>query len=506
MATNKKYVSLEKLGLYDAKIKKFLADADAATLDAAKGYADGLAANYDAAGAAATVQGKLDEEVARAKAAEEANAAAAKQAQDEVDALELVVKNIQENAYDDTEIRGLITGLGNTKADKTQVATDIAAAVEVETNARVAAVEAVQGAVNTLSGTHATDKAALEGAIALKADQTALDAVSGVANAAVKQSDYDTKVAALEAEDARIAGLVAAETERATEVEGDFETRISAMEVFWDTTEDADGVVNKLKEIQDYIASDETGAAAMAGSIQANTDAIAAMDTAYKAADTTLQGNIDALSGVVATKAAASDLEALDGRVVTLETNSATKAEVKAVSDSLTEYKNAHAGDYTNAQIDAAIKVNTDAIAKLNDTYATDAELAAAVEAEVARANGAYAAKSLESTVSSHVDNTDKHVTTDDKAKWNAALQASDIATGATNGTIAVKGTDVAVKGLGSAAFTDASAYDVAGAAAAVDGKLTAEVERAMAAEKANADAIAAFVECSEEDINGLFA
>ena len=41
----------------------------------------------------------------------------------------------------------------------------------------------------------------------------------------------------------------------------------------------------------------------------------------------------------------------------------------------------------------------------------------------------------------------------------DSALQKADITTGSANGTIAVEGTDVAVKGLGSAAFTEASAY-----------------------------------------------
>lgn len=36
-----------------------------------------------------------------------------------------IIENIQENAYDDTELRGLITTLQNNKADKTQVAADI---------------------------------------------------------------------------------------------------------------------------------------------------------------------------------------------------------------------------------------------------------------------------------------------------------------------------------------------------------------------------------------------
>lgn len=54
-----------------------------------------------------------------------------------------------------------------------------------------------------------------------------------------------------------------------------------------------------------------------------------------------------------------------------------------------------------------------------------------------------------------------------------SALQKSDIATGSANGTISVEGTDVAVNGLGSAAYTEASAYDAAGAAAIVDNRLT---------------------------------
>ena len=43
--------------------------------------------------------------------------------------------------------------------------------------------------------------------------------------------------------------------------------------------------------------------------------------------------------------------------------------------------------------------------------------------------------------------------------KADTALQAADIDTGSANGKISVKGTDVAVKGLGSAAYTESSAY-----------------------------------------------
>ena len=53
-ATEKKYVSLDGLNYYDTKIKKFIGDSDTTTLNSANSYANGLAENYDAAGAAAT--------------------------------------------------------------------------------------------------------------------------------------------------------------------------------------------------------------------------------------------------------------------------------------------------------------------------------------------------------------------------------------------------------------------------------------------------------------------
>ena len=74
------------------------------------------------------------------------------------------------------------------------------------------------------------------------------------------------------------------------------------------------------------------------------------------------------------------------------------------------------------------------------------------------------------------------------KAKLASAVQASldaadsavqSVAEGSANGTISVDGTDVAVHGLGSAAYTASTAYDAAGSAAAV---LGADTDLASAA------------------------
>ena len=475
-----------------------------------------------------------------------------------------IIQNIQENAYDDTAIQNAVAELESNKADKTQVALDIAAAVEDEAEARAEAIGAVQGEVDALEQAHATDKKDLEDAIALKADQTALDDVSEVANAAATKEEFDAAVEALEGEDARIEGLVTAEAERAAGAEEALDERLVKVEAFFEKaeTETIDEALDTLVEIQKYLEGEGAVADQMVKDIAANKQAIEnhvatdhdfaaadatlksdlegkialkadasvveAMDAAYKAADDAIKGRLDVLEaidheayvdaddvlkteleGKINAKADTTVVEGIEGRVEELETASAThalKTEVQAVSDALTEYKNAHAGDYTNAQVDAAIKVVADNVAALNDTYASDAELATAIQNEVARADAAYAAKALETTVAEHKADAVAHITAAERTLWNAALQAADIATGTANGTIAVKGADVAVKGLGSAAFTEASAYDAAGAAAAVQTKLDEEVARAKAAEEVNASAIAAFVGITPEEVNALFA
>lgn len=54
-------------------------------------------------------------------------------------------------------------------------------------------------------------------------------------------------------------------------------------------------------------------------------------------------------------------------------------------------------------------------------------------------------------------------------AKADTALQTDDIATGTANGTISVKGTNVSVKGLGSAAYESKTAFESAGAVSALE-------------------------------------
>ena len=86
-------------------------------------------------------------------------------------------------------------------------------------------------------------------------------------------------------------------------------------------------------------------------------------------------------------------------------------------------------------------------------------------------------------------------------------LPTYTLATGSANGTVAFNGADVAVKGLGSAAYKDEKAFDAAGSAATAKSEAITEAETKVNAlknteVKANADAIAAI----NNDTNGILA
>lgn len=112
----------------------------------AKAYADGLAKNYDAAGSAAAVQSKLDEEVARAKAEEKKNA----------DAITALTKTVNDN---ETDIEGKMTALTNrVSANETAISTNTQGIADNlgKINAMDAAYKAADTALETkLTGTTA---------------------------------------------------------------------------------------------------------------------------------------------------------------------------------------------------------------------------------------------------------------------------------------------------------------------------------------------------------------
>ena len=136
-----------------------------------------------------------------------------------------------------------------------------------------------------------------------------------------------------------------------------------------------------------------------------------------------------------------------------------------------------------------------DDVAALGDTYATDAELASAIESEVTRANGAYAAKSLETTVAN------LSTAVDGKAAQ------SDVDT--ISGKVGTLETDMAqakedIDAVELLAAANKSAHEANAAAIALKASqadLEAVSGRVATLETWHEN----FVECSQEDINGLF-
>lgn len=334
-------------------------------------------------------------------------------------------KKVDQTAYntkmdeldaEDERLAGLISGISEDylkSADKTELQGKI---------------DGVSGRVATIEGDYLkkADKEALEGQIALKAAQTALDAE-------------------VEAREGAIEGL---------------QNQINLIM----NNPDTEKVVNSITEFTAWVEEHGTLAEGMREDIDKNKDDIAAEVKRAGEAESALAGRLDTLEGkfigegsvasliatakqeaidaaaeaaddkdeviLAAAKKYADDEDAkIESRVGALETASATHAtkdELKAVSDDLAEYEEAHKNDYDNDAVDAKVKAVQDQIDVLGNTYATDKELTDAIAAEVERANGAYAGKSYEAKVDTHVVDKVVHITADERTAWNGAV--SDLA------------------------------------------------------------------------------
>lgn len=352
MANTKKYVSLDKLGLYDEKIKGVISAGDTAALDAAKAYADSLAVNYDAAGAAATAE-------ANAKAYADGLNNDLSAFASQVNQLAGQAENHAQTALRDAskaqaaadsakeDIIDLKNYVGTIPS--TATATNVVDYIDAKTSGIASEgamtelanrVGVVEGDVATIKGDYlkAADKTELEGKINAKADQTALDGVSEVANAAVKKADYDVKVAALEAEDARIAGLVATEAADRAAADEAIDARLEKVEAFFVGAAEDEGegenlknALDTLKEIQDFATGEGTAAAEMLESIAANAKAIEDEAKARAEADEALGGRLDVLEAIDHEAYVAADT-ALEGK---LNGEIAKKADASALTQAL---------------------------------------------------------------------------------------------------------------------------------------------------------------------------
>lgn len=290
----------------------------------------------------------------------------------------------------------------------------------------------------------AADKTELEGKINAKADQTALDA----------------------------------EIERATQAEAGLQTQINTIM----NNPDAEGAINSINEFTKYVEEHGTIADGFRVDIDQNKSDIAAEAKRAGEAETALAGRLDVLEAIDHDAYVAADT-ALKNE---LNAEIAKKADATALTAAVETLEAADAGIIERvAAVEAQLgdgegsvaDLIADAKAEVLEELATaieDAKTDASNKDVVVLAEAQKSINAVQATIDTHTGNADIHVTTADKTKWNAALQAADIKTGTENGTIAVKGTDVAVKGLGSAAYVATTAFDAAGSAAAAESRAKA--------------------------------
>lgn len=141
----------------------------------------------------------------------------------------------------------------------------------------------------------------------------------------------------------------------------------------------------------------------------------------------------------------------------------------------------------TDAQTKAdAAKAAAIATAAANATTKADAAQAAAITEA-----GKKADKALKDAKAYSDGLAKNYATAAQGAKADSAVQAADVVSGTANGTISVKGSNVAVKGLGSAAYQNSGAFDASGAAAGAltKAKAYADTKKTEAVDAAAADA-----------------
>lgn len=461
MAATKKYVSLEKLTKYDELLKAKMATDDKSTLDSAKAYADGLASNYESAGsvnsAKTELQGKIDAVETKTDTAQ----TAAEAAQSDVDALETYV--------------GTIPTVEGETAPK-----DVIAYIDKKTSgiATSDALSKLQTQVNT----NKTDIATINGDYLKAEDKTELsDAITAEQNRATGiEGGLRTDVDAIKADYLKAgdkttleASIVAAK-KAGDDAQADIDAFMSAADV-------GEAAVDTLKEIQDYITNDGQAAATMTSNIKKNADAITALDTKVGAIPegataTTIAGYIDEAVGKEETRAKGIEggfetrIAAIEGKFGESEgtVESQIAAEATRVDGLLAnkvdkvDGKGLSANDLTDA-----IKANYDAAYTHSQTAHAPADAQANI-IESVKVNGnalKVADKAVDVTVPTKVS----ELTNDSNY-----LVAGDIANKAD------KATTLAGYGI-------------------TDAYTTAQTDTAIA------NAIADFVECSEEDITNLF-
>lgn len=338
MATEIKYISYGNLGYYDEKIKAYITNADLQVLADANASAEAKDAIIQAAAAAA--QATADANTEKIGTVAEGETVMGK-----IASMQETITNIQENAYDDTELRELIQANTDAISDEETRATGVESGLDT----RLKAVEddyLTSEDKDELSDAIAAEKERAEAAEKANADAIAI--LNGTGDGSV--------------------------TKTIDEAINKFATDVTN-----------DDVVNSYKELIDWVAEHGSEAAEIAAAIEANEAAISDLEALVGSlpegeTSATIVAFIQKL--VAAEQARAEGIEAgLDERLEAVEGTSHTH-DNKTVLDGITAEKvtawdsaEQDAKDYADSlatNYDAAGAANT-ALTSAN-SY-TDAEI-----------------------------------------------------------------------------------------------------------------------------------
>lgn len=394
----KKYIDLAGLTHYDEKIKAVIDSKDAAALKSAKDYADCLAVNYDAAGTAETkvnelangqvktnteaiatlngganTEGSVAKAVADAKAGLETKISAvdakavaaqtaadnAKSAADAVDAkvgavpegstVMTEIQKVKDAAYNDTEVRGLI----KTNADNITALSGRADAVEGKVSTLVG--EDAGKSARTIANEELTKQLIPEGA--KESLDTLQEIAAWIQNHPDDASAMNAAIAALKTKVgdipegatattvvAYIKELVGAEKVRATGVEDGIKKDVSALQA----------AIGEGGSVAEQIS---TAVAAEAALRDAADKALDGKVATAQAAAETAQNDVDGLktskADQTALDAVAGRVTTVEGKVKTLEGTSHTHANMDVLNGiaagDVANWNSAHAKEHTHA-------------------------------------------------------------------------------------------------------------------------------------------------------------
>ena len=418
-----------------------------------------------------TLQAAIDEKQAKGNYADA----------DELATLKTTVENLQTGNVDKTVIENLQTTVNTISADyakkseltvaeeRLQAAIDAIKIPDLTDYAKTADVESALASkadasalTNLVTSTQLSDlRTALEAEIAKKQNsgdyvtadalQTVSDSLASLKGDVYTKAQVDAKIAdAISGGEIDLSGY-------AKQVDLDSLTQL----VSGHTTE-----INALKNAGYQTSDDVQGAI---------TTAVAdlATDADLNTLQTTLQAAIDEKQAAGEYLVAA-DLTTLNEAITALQTGKADASTVTTIQETISKLGDTYATKADMTAADTALQAAIDnmdlsAYAKVADVYSkteADAKFLIMRDANALGANlqwdedgklntkGIATAEGLED-----LENKVADAVTQTELDAKGYLTASSIATGAENGTIAVNGTDVAIKGLGSAAYSSSETY-----------------------------------------------